>query len=165
MAYNLLALLPAHRKIVSEIRQLFPDETDDDLLDTIAGESNLNDAIIATLRAAVERTATAEALGALIDTMTARRRRMEAGAQSLRSSAMEAMLGAGIPKITAPDMTITIGQSKPKVIITNPDAIPANLCRVLREPNKAEIAKALAAGDVPGAAFGNAGKFLSVRMS
>ena len=164
MTHNLLALVPAHRAIVSAIREAFPDESDDDLVDSIAGESDLPDAIVAVLRAALEREAQAKAIkDDLVARLTERARRLEDGARTMRAAALQAMQEAGLKKVSAIDMSISVGRGKPRVQITEPELIPAALCRIVREPNKTEISKLLAEGtDVPGCSLGNPQPFLSI---
>ena len=164
MTHNLLALVPAHRAIVSAIREAFPDESDDDLVDSIAGESDLPDAIVAVLRAALEREAQAKAIkDELVARLTERARRLEDGARTMRAAALQAMQEAGLKKVSAIDMSISVGRGKPRVIITDAEVIPFPLCRIVREPNKTEIGKLLAEGtDVPGAALGNPQPFLTI---
>jgi hypothetical protein len=157
-------LIPAHREIADRIREMFPAETDETALaDTIEGESDLPAAIISVLRAAIEREVTAKALADLIETMTARKRRFEAGATSMRVAALHAMEEVGLKKLSAPDMTVSVGTTKPKVLITDDTAVPEDLCRIVRTPSKPDIAKALAEGrEVPGVVLGNPERFLRV---
>jgi len=164
MPYDLRALVPGHRAIVSAIRQMFPDESDDDLADTVAGESNLPDAILAVLRAALEREAHAKALGEMIDGMTARKRRLEEGAKSMRLAALQAMQDAGLKKLAAPDMSLSVSPGKSRLVILDDAAVPETLCRVKREPDRKAIAEWLAEVDgVPNWAAWEAPKaFLTV---
>jgi hypothetical protein len=164
MAYKLLALVPAHRAIVTALRDAFPDESDDDLIDTIAGESDLPDAIVAVLRAALEREAQAKAIkDELIARLTERARRLEDGAKSLRAAALQAMQEAGLPSIKSIDMSVSVGCGKPRALITDPDLVPDWACIIKREPSKAAISKVLATGtDVPGVMLGNPQPFLTI---
>jgi hypothetical protein len=163
MLPDLRQLVPAHQAIVDRIREMYPEATEDDLLDTIEGESNLQDAIIAVMRHAIEREATGKALGDLIDRMTARKRRLEEGARSLRSAALQAMQESGLKKLPAPDFSLSVGQTKPKIIITDDKAVPDHFCKIERSPSKTMIADEFAAGrDVPGATRGNSTPFLTV---
>jgi len=164
---DLRALVPAHRAIVETIRAAFPDETDETLADTIEGESDLPGAVVAVLRAALEREAQAKAIkDELIARLTERARRLEDGAKSLRAAVLQAMQEAGLPSIKSIDMTISIGRGKGKVQITEPDLIPSALCRIIKEPNKTEIGRLLAEGKtVPGACLGNGTSFLTVHRS
>ena len=164
MPYDLRALVPAHRMIVEAVSAMFPDEDQDTLADSIAGISELPDAIVAVLRAALEREAAAKAIrDELIARLTYRMHRLEDGAKSLRAAALQAMQEAGLPKIRAIDMNVSVGRGKPRVQITEPELIPAALCRIVREPNKVEIGKLLAEGtDVPGCTLGNPQPWLSI---
>lgn len=155
--------LSAHHEMVAQIRAAFPDENEESLCDTIEGESNLSEAIAAVLRAALESAAMADGIDAMIEKVQMRKRRLAARATALRAAALQAMQDAGMKKLSAPDMTVSIGHSKPRVIITEPDMIPDHLCKIIREPSKTAIGAELAAGrDVPGATLGNPQSFLTI---
>lgn len=158
----------ARAELKNRLLATFPELDGDEqtLNDTLSGIDDLEETIIAVLRVAIEREAMGEALGALIDKMTARKRRLEDGARSLRAAVLQAMQDAGLPSIKAPDMTVSVGRGKPKIIAVDEALIPDDLCRIRREPNKTEIAKALADGrEVPGVTFGNPVPFLTVYRS
>ncbi len=167
MPYDLRALLPEHRAIVTRVREMFPEESDDDLADSIAGLSNLPDAILAVLRNALEREAMAKAIDDdLIARLVARSRRLKEGAQSLRAAALQAMQEAGLPSIKAADMSVSIGRGKPKVLIIDAALVPSDLCKTTVEPSKTLIAAALAEGkDIPGVTLGNPQAFLTIHRS
>jgi hypothetical protein len=142
---------------------MFPEETDETLADTIEGESDLPAAIISVLRAAIEREVTAKALADLIDTMVGRKRRFEEGARNLRGAALHTMEEVGLRKLAAPDMTVSVGTTRPKVLIVDDAAVPDDLCKITRAPSRTEIAKALAEGrDVPGVTLGNPETHLTI---
>jgi hypothetical protein len=157
-------LVPAHLALATAIREAFPDESDGDLIDTIAGESDLPDAIVAVLRAALEREAQAKAIkDELIARLLYRAHRLEDGAKSLRAAALQAMQEANLPTIRAIDMTARIGHGKPKVVVVEEGLIPPALCKIERTPMKAEIGKLLAEGtDVPGCTLSNGVDFLTI---
>jgi hypothetical protein len=156
-------LIPAHREIADRIRAMFPDETEETLADSIEGESDLPGAIIAVLRAAIEREVTAKALADLIETMVGRKRRFEEGARNLRLAALHTMSETGLKKLSAPDLSVSVSAGKPRLIITDDTAIPDDLCKITRAPSKTEIAKAMAEGrEVPGVTLGNPEPFLSI---
>jgi hypothetical protein len=156
-------LIPAHREIADRIRAMFPDETEETLADSIEGESDLPGAIIAVLRAAIEREVTAKALADLIETMVGRKRRFEDGARNLRLAALHTMEEVGLRKLAAPDMTVSVGTTKPKVLITDETLIPDDLCKTTRTPSKTDIAKAMMEGrEVPGVTLGNPETHLTV---
>jgi len=160
---NLSQALASHRALVAHIKDLFPDETDETLADTIEGESDLPGAIIAVLRAAIEREANGKALAEIIETMVGRKRRLEEGARNLRLASLHAMEAAGLKKLAAPDMSVSVGVGKPKMLIVDDAAVPDDLCRVTRTPSKTDIAKAMMEGrQVPGVTLGNPETHLTV---
>jgi hypothetical protein len=161
---DLRALVPAHRAIVEQVSTMFPEEDQDTLADTIAGESDLPDAVVAVLRAALEREAQAKAIkDELIARLLYRAHRLEDGAKSLRAAALQAMQEANLPTIRAIDMTARIGHGKPKVVVVEEGLIPPALCKIERTPMKAEIGKLLAEGtDVPGCTLSNGVDFLTI---
>lgn len=135
------------------------------LNDSLAGLDDFEEQCLAVLRDALRREAMAKGLGGLIEEMQARKRRLDEGAKFLRVAVLNAIQEAGVPRITAPDMTVSVGRAKPRVVITDEAALPDNLCQITRTPDKTAIAAALATGDVPGAMLGNPAVFLSVRKS
>jgi hypothetical protein len=164
---DLRALVPAHRAIVEQVSAMFPEEDQDTLADTIAGESSLPDAIVAVLRAALEREAQAKAINdELIARLLYRAHRLEDGAKSLRAAALQAMQEAGLPSIKAIDMSVSVGHGKPKVVIIDPDLVPDALCKIVREPSKTLIAAAIknfcGTEDIPGVTLGNPQPFLTI---
>lgn len=167
MNNRLAAALSDFRARVRAIHDAYPGMSDDDLADTIDGESgDLDAAILATMRSALEREAAAAALADVIDRMTKRKARFLEGAHALRNSVLQVMQDSGIKKIAAPDMSLSVGVGKPAVVITDESKLPDEFMRVKREPNKTAIAAALTAGiDVPGAERGNAVAFVSVHRS
>lgn len=163
---NLAAALSEFRATVQAIHDAYPGLTDDDLRDTCEGESGkLEDAIIASLRAAIEREACAAALGAMIEKMTARKSRFAEGAQALRVAALNAMIEAGLSSIPAPDLTVTVSQGRGKLVIPDTDAVPDIYCRIKREPDKKLIAALIhdTGGHPSWATFDNGQKILTVR--
>lgn len=168
MRSDLGAAVTTRLNLRDQLLAAWPDLTEDadTLLDTLSGLDNFEEQVVAALRHAIEREAHGKALGELIQTMRERKQRLESGVDWLRAAVLNAMQETGCSRIRAADMSVSIGRGKPKVIVTDPDAVPDELCRIAREPNKAEIAKAIAAGqDVPGAVLGNANPFLSVHRT
>lgn len=145
-----------HRTLVARLREQFPDASDEDLADTIDGESTLDGAIIATLRAAVENDATIEGLNLHMTRLKDRLERLRFRSEKLREAALQAAQEAGIKTLPAPDFTATIAVGKPKVQITG--EVPETFRHAPKpgEPNKTAIADALNAGvKLPWATLGN----------
>jgi len=162
---DLTAVVQAHRTLAAQIREAFPEEDEVALADSIDAATELDAAILAVLRAALEREAMAEALGGMIKQMSERKRRLEEGAAGMRAACLQAMLNVGWKRLpaAAPDLTVTVGNGRPKVIVTDEAALPCDLVEIVAKPNKKAIAAALAAGrGVPGAVLGNAEPHLIV---
>lgn len=164
--HDLKAAVSTHKALVEQIRAMFPTEDEESLADTIEGLTTIDDAILAVMRAALEREAHAEALAGMIATMAARKKRLETGADFMRAAALHAMQECGLKKIPGPDMTLSIGSGRAKLIITEPDKVPDELCKVERTPKKKEIIEWLGQLDAMSqpawAAWGNPQPFLTV---
>lgn len=139
---DLNAALVTRLNLKDQLLAVYPQLAEDEqaLLDTLDGMDTLNEQVVAILRHAIERETHGKALSELIEAMTTRKRRLEDGAKSLRTAALRAMQEAGIKKIAAPDMTIGVSPGKPRLVITDETAIPSELCRVKREPDRKAIA-------------------------
>lgn len=163
---DLTAALVTRINLRDQLLAVYPQLAEDEtaLIDTLDGLDTLNEQIVAVLRHAIEREAHGKALGELVEAMTARKRRLEEGAKSLRLAVLHTMQEAGLKKLAAPDMTVSVGAGKPKVVITDDAEIPDALCRITKTPDKIAIAKALTEGSwpVPGATLGNPQPFLSI---
>jgi hypothetical protein len=157
---NIRAALADYRAVAERIKAEFPGEDEENLRDTILGETYLDDTIAAVLREAGAREAMAEGLKDLIARMTQRKQRLEVTAERLKHAALWATQEAGLPpKISAPDFMASIVTPKHgKVIITSQAALPDQYIRrkVEENPDKKAIGEALGRGEmVPGAELGN----------
>lgn len=168
---DLSAAVVTRQNLRAQLVAMYPElDTDDDadvLRDTLEGLDTLNEDIIAVLRAALEREAAAKAIDDdLIGRLVARSRRLKDGAKSLRAAVLQAMQEAGLPKVKAPDMTVSVVPGTSKIIVIDEAEIPDDLCRIRREPNKTEITKALAEGrSVPGVETGNSPPHIAIHRS
>ncbi len=70
---------------------------------------------LAALREAREAEAHAEALKSIIADNKARKDRLETKAEKIRAAVAQAMAEAGLPKITAPDLTVSFRANKPSI--------------------------------------------------
>jgi hypothetical protein len=71
---------------------------------------------------------------------------------------------AELARIDHPEATVCLKKTPPKVMIYDVEALPDELVRIVREPDKLEIKKRLEAGEeVDGAAMSNGGLALQVR--
>ena len=142
-----------------------PELSDDDqvLLDSLEGETDINEQIAALIRDAQRAEAMAKGIAEIMKDNAARKSRLETKSERMRSFALSAMQECGISKIQAPDLTISVSAGVPRVIITNDDCVPDSLCKIERTPKKGEIAKLLKSGEfVPYATLSNAAAVLKV---
>lgn len=139
--------LLAHEALVQRILDAFPDQSEADLADTIDGESNIKEAIAATLCLALEAEAMADGLNKYIADLRERCCRLDAKSERLRAAALQCMLDIGESKIQTTAFTVSVVQGKPKVQITG--EVPEQFCKVTLTPNKSAIADALHAGLKP----------------
>lgn len=156
-------------RVYDELRaRLLSDDPDLDevtLADTLEGATDLQERIVRICRASVETSAFAAALDGMIKDLGARKKRMAERSDRLRSIALWAMQEASIPKITAPDATISIGKGRASIAITDEGAIPPHLVEYEPKPNRAAIKEALDAGEiVPGASLTNSPPSLIIRV-
>jgi hypothetical protein len=98
------------------------------------------------------------------DELAARRKRFEDRIESLRNLAFKIMEAAELAKIELPEVTLSIRNVAPSVVITDEDNLPDIACKFERKPDKAKIKELLATGLVAGAAMTNGGKTLSIRI-
>lgn len=153
----------AHREIVQRVRDAYPDETDESLADTIAGESSLEEAIIATLRAANENDATVAGLLVYVEKLKDRAERLKVRSKKLKAAALQAAQELGQKQFPASDFTATVSIGKRKVVITGD--VPETFSRVKMEPDKRKIEDALQAGvKLPFAQLSNAEPHFTIRV-
>lgn len=165
---DLLTALQNDRSLKAELLAAYPELAEDHqaLIDTLDSVSDLDEQIIAALRAAVEREAHAEALAALIKQMQERKGRLEAGADKLRGVCLYVMQESSRSRINAPDMTVTVQQGRAGVTVIDETVLPEEFVKVTRTPKLKEIGDAVKAGrEVPGTAPRNPRPFLSVRRT
>lgn len=121
------------------------------------------------LRSLEQRRREAETMSGAIASQIAqleiRQERFVKQEKGCRSIAFKIMQEANLQKLVMPEATYSVGNGRPKVIITDENWIPDILCRVTREPNKQRIGELLKDGkEVRGAELSNSEPSLSVRV-
>lgn len=96
--------------------------------------------------------------------LAARRKRFEDRIESLRNLAFKIMEAADVAKLELPEVTLSIRNVAPSVVITDEENLPDIACKFERKPDKAKIKELLATGLVAGAVMTNGGKTLSIRI-
>lgn len=141
-------------------------EEDEAVTDTLEGLSDLPELIAAADKELARAEAHAEGLAGLIKSEQARKARLEAKAERLRSAIAFAMQEAGFRKLSLPMGTLSLSQGKPTLVITedNMTRIPPEFKKVTESPDKAAIREALARGEqLDFAHLGNAAPTLTIR--
>lgn len=142
-----------------------PSLAEDDLAltDTLEGITQAPDIIAGFLRKAREDEAMAGAVVGMMSDMRERKERLLARADKRRDAALQMMDAIGLRKIEQPDFSASIRNVPPKVEITDEAALPDELCKTVRSPDRAAIKEALTHGPVAGAQLSNGASTLTIR--
>jgi hypothetical protein len=142
------------KQAITELIGSYPELATDEelLLDILEGETDLE---LLASRIVFERQ-DAEAMIVGIKSheadLSARRDRYEAKSEAMKSLLHDLMDAAGVGKLTLPEATVSITAPRQIVVIDDLDAVPSQLSKTVKRPDKKAIGEALAAGeDVPGA--------------
>lgn len=157
----------AHYKALRErICAEHEDIDEETLADTLEGLTDLHEAIAAVVRAVLDDEARAEALKIRIRDMRARCERIENRSKQRRRIAAEAMTEAGLRRILAEDMTLSVRPGSPGLAVTEEAAIPEAFWRPAPPVlDRRALLDRLKAGDVvDGAGLSNPAPVLSVRV-
>lgn len=151
-------------ELAAQLRAALADHEDEDLtLDMVEGETRLFDLLDAIMADDAEDDARVAAIDARMSDLRDRKARFKAR-QSVRRRILQAALDtAGIRKLERSEYTANLRAVPQGVEVTDPEALPINLVRIKREPDKAAIKKALAGGAVAGARLTNGGETVSIR--
>lgn len=144
----------------AKVLLLYPDlaEDDDALFDTVDGEVDLDRAIERTLRHRADDLAFVVALKQRMADMKARADRFEHRAEARKAAVLTAMELTGRRRMKLPEFTLTVGETRQQVVITDEDALADEFVRTTQSPDKTAIKAALDAGqEVAGAVLSNGG--------
>lgn len=159
-----LAMATLH-ELRSEHGQII--ETDDETMTALRDENQDVDSILRALAlGAIEAKALAEMQAQRIADLETRRRRSQNREKSCRNTLIACMEAIGIRTHPDPEFTLSLTQTTPKLIITDPTAIPEDYQQVefVSTPDKAAIKDALKQGlAVEGATLSNGGPSLQIR--
>jgi seryl-tRNA synthetase len=148
-----------YNAIKAQLAEEFDLEEDDAaLLDTLDGESNLKDVLSAMAREVERCEEFAEAINNIIVSNKQRKERFERKADKLRQSIGWAMQEAGLKKVEAADVTLSLRNNPPSLVTTcEPEDAPDNFRTVKTTYafDKKAIKEALAEGDILSFAYLN----------
>jgi len=154
-----------HTELRRRLLEAEPDLDETTLLDTLEGMTDLNEAIAELVRSALIDAAYVAGLKGRIEEMRERLARLEARVENKRALALATMEEAGIARIVAPDLTITMRASAPSLRVTDEQVIPEWFW--IPQParlDKRSLTETLKAGEViAGAELANPQNILSVR--
>lgn len=103
------------------------------------------------------------AIDAEIKRLQDRKRVIQNRADSLREYLRRNMIAAGISNISCPLFQISLVAGRPVVVVEDETKIPDQYVKLVRQPNKADILKALKASeDVPGCVLGESKQALRI---
>jgi Siphovirus Gp157 len=167
---NVMSALSHHlflrEQLLTQCPELAEDETA--LADTLEGISDLDQALATVARSIEHDEAMVEGCAKRMDELATRSARFSHRIETKRRLIAETMERANVQKVTLPDMTLSLGRTAPKVIITDETQLPTFVLTVPPvpepKPNKKAIAELLKTGTaVPGAELSNGGITVIVR--
>lgn len=152
----------------SKLRSSLEEEYEIDvseLIDSLDGETNLQDALLEIDAEILEREMMAEAIAGQITVLEHRKIRVEKTTETLRNIILRAMDISGLPSIKGQFSTISVKYYEPEIKIEDESVIPANFW-VAQEPklDKKSLKDAVKEGQkVPGIAMSNGKIGLTIR--
>jgi hypothetical protein len=151
---------------VATMQRALSEQPDEDgvIADAAEATEDVEELLARVLRAAVEAADMAGMIQRRVDELEIREARYKCRAENLRATAFAAMDALGRKKVELPDLTASIKQNAPRVVITDETLIPAELTRTTVAPDKTAIKAALAKGPVPGAELSNSLPAISIRV-
>jgi len=164
-----IANLDRERKAAQALRESMASlRLDEDTVrDTVEGETNLHEAIIAALLEITEFEALRDGVESVITKLAARKESFDNRIALLRSAIEQAMVIGEMESFKSPLATLSIKPTPPKVIVSDEAAIPTEYWKQ-RDPDldKRALLAALKDGiEIPGASLSNGGVTLQLRRS
>jgi folate-dependent phosphoribosylglycinamide formyltransferase PurN len=154
------------RQIGDVIRDMLGGDYDDlTFLDTLDGETDVNDVIDRVLSDRAKALALSAAAKAQADDLAGRAKRIAERAKACDKALLDILDAIDLRKVERPAATVFRRPGSLRVQISDESSVPTQLCRIKREPDKAAIKRALEAGeDVPGASLCRGDDGVTVRV-
>lgn len=135
-----------------------------DILGSDPATADAMDVLHRVLRAAVHARDMAEAADTRAKAIADRRDRYKRRAEMLRGVAFAAMDALGTRRVELPDLTASIAEGRPAVVVTDEAAIPSEYTRTVTTADKTALLHALRSGaEVPGATLSNGIPSIQIR--
>lgn len=126
------------------------DEDEDTLLnDMLAAETNLMEFLQVVEDRRQHALTMAGALATRIAEHEIRQKRYETQEQQLRKLALSLMQQAGLTRAELPEATYSIRKGWPRVVVVDEAAVPDELCKIERKPDKTKIREFINGGELP----------------
>jgi hypothetical protein len=146
----------------------YPELADDEILraDMLEGETDIGEIVTNIHRMIEDAKALREGTQGRLDDLIARRTRFQRRVDFGRDLICRIMEAGQITKLELPEVTASMRKGMPTLVgDPDPDALPDELVRITRAPDKAKIKDALTRGlVVPGFSFSNAPPSLTLRV-
>lgn len=130
----------------------FPELKDDDEIlrvDTLEGATNLKELLSAILSAIDQAKDLRDGAKRRIEEVRARGKRYDMRVDFLRAMIVKILAHADVRKIELPEATLGMKAGQPRVLgQVDPDTLPDDLCRIVREPNLTAIKQRLQEGSI-----------------
>lgn len=149
---------------INGIKTMLADDLVDDerlLLDMIEGETDAFELARKLLDQIEKEEGDKAALTEQMETRKVRRDRCEARIKARRDALAAIMECAGVDKLPLPEATLSLRKVGPKLVVTDAEALPDDLCTFTRKPNLSAIRDAEV--PPPGTALDNGGVSLTIR--
>lgn len=159
------ARIAAEIEAAKSLRLALGDEAEDEELYHIAidGETSLNEMIDAILANIAIDQELLDGIAARESDLHVRKSRLNERIQYRKAKIEQALLIYG-EKIERPEATLSLTQRRAKAVVNEDADIPARFWKAVPQLDKAELLKALEAGEqVPGAVLSNAPQTLTIR--
>lgn len=164
--------LATQARIVAELRERLKaehglEDGDEALEDTLEGATELPEMLGHLARSIRWNEHQAKAMAEIIRENQSRKAAYESRAERARNTLSWAMQESGMKKIpadVAPDLTVSVREGNPELIIPEDDKVPTAYCRVKYSPNREVIREVLERGDrLDWAYLGNSKPVLTIR--
>lgn len=133
--------------------------------DTLDGETDVIDIVGKLLERRAEATTKADAVKAFVAELKEREARLRKRDTSIRVVLGNVLDASGQTKLEHALATVSRTKARENVEITDETAIPSQLCKIEKKPDRAAIKKQLDAGEtVPGAALKLGAPGLTIRV-
>ena len=153
---------------VSNLRVLHPEllEDDEDWLLAIESETDFDKLLTQVIRAIDDVAALESGTAERLEMLKARKDRFAYRQHALRKLAFTMLDSAGLQKKELPEATLSIRKGQPQLIGDgDANALPDDLCKISREPDRTKIKAALKDGaTVPGFQLSNSQPTITIRV-